>query len=101
MAWTRTSLSMTSFGFTIYKVLEALASQATTPVRQGLPRDAGLFLTALGTLAMVMGSIEYWTRIKELRRTKYLRLMQPSFIMALIMCAVGILIFVGIISRTL
>jgi len=100
MAWTRTALSMISFGFTIYKVLEALLSQGTM-TRPGLPRDAGLFLTGLGTLAMLMGVIEYWVHIKALQQLKRLRLMQPSFVMALIMLVVGVSLFFSIVFRTL
>jgi len=49
MAWVRTSLSMNSFGFTIYKVLDG-------------------FLSALGTAAIVMGILEYLTTIRPLRQ---------------------------------
>jgi putative membrane protein len=101
MAWTRTALSMISFGFTIYKVLEAILSQGTMPTRPGLPRDAGLFLSGLGTLAMLMGVIEYWVHIKALQQLKRLRLFQPSFVMALIMLVVGVSIFFSIVFRTL
>jgi putative membrane protein len=101
MAWTRTALSMISFGFTIYKVLEAVLSQGTMPARPELPRDAGLFLTGLGTLAVLMGVLEYWGHIRALRQLKRLRLWQPSFVMAVIMCAVGVLLFFSIVFKTL
>lgn len=56
----RTSLSMTSFGFTIYKLRQGGMERAVTPLRVGTPpRVIGLFLTGLGTVAMVMGSVEY------------------------------------------
>ncbi len=60
MAWIRTSLSMLSFGFTIYKVLEGFQQAGRSMPKEHTPRNVGLFLTALGTLAMVMGTIEYW-----------------------------------------
>ncbi|MDM0021392.1 YidH family protein [Variovorax saccharolyticus] len=101
MAWVRTALSMISFGFTIYKVLEAMQQQAGMPAPTESPRNMGLFLTALGTLAMVMGTIEYWVRLKSLRRDMRLHLMQPSLIMALIMSITGLGIFAGIILRLL
>ena len=67
MAWVRTGLSMISFGFTIYKVIEGFhqeggGSSVTTA------RDVGLFLTGLGIVAVVMGTIEYWSRLKALRK---------------------------------
>ena len=46
MAWVRTSLSMISFGFTIYKFLQAIDEQSTVPVlRPNAPRNVGLVLT--------------------------------------------------------
>ena len=51
MAWIRTSLSMLSFGFTIYKFLEGAAQQNMLP-RSGTPQDVGLFLAGMGTLSM-------------------------------------------------
>jgi putative membrane protein len=82
MAWVRTALSMISFGFTIYKVLEGF--QKAGAVLHGVsPRSAGLFLTGLGTLAIVAGTVEYW------------------HVIALILSATGLLLFLGIITRLL
>ena len=100
MAWVRTALSMISFGFTIYKVLEAMQQQGGVAASQS-PRNMGLFLTALGTTAMVMGTVEYWLRLKSLRRNMRLHLMQPSFAMALIMSVTGLGMFSGIVLRFL
>ncbi len=99
MAWVRTALSMISFGFTIYKLLEGFAQAGDHLRRASTPRDMGLFLTGLGTVAMVMGTIEYWARMRALLPTRPLR--QPSFVMALIMSAAGLFIFGGILLRAL
>ncbi len=56
MAWVRTSLSMTSFGFTIYKLLQGFAQGGSQVIQDASPRVIGLLLTGLGTAAMVMGS---------------------------------------------
>jgi len=101
MAWVRTALSMISFGFTIYKIIEGFQHEAAHTIKAEMPRDMGLFLTGLGTVAMVMGTVEYWLRLKHLRENKQLRIMQPSFVMALIMSAAGLFIFVGIAFRLL
>jgi putative membrane protein len=50
---------------------------------------------------MVMGTIEYWQTLKELRRLEHFRLWRPSFAIALIMSATGLFLFVGIIRRLL
>ena len=101
MAWVRTALSMISFGFTIYKLLEGFEAAGEHLRRVNTPRDIGLFLTGLGTVAMVMGTLEYWYRLKGLRQSAELRVVQPSFIMALIMSAAGLFIFCSIIFRLL
>ena len=67
MAWVRTSLSMISFGFTIYKIIEGFQHEAAHTIKAEMPRNMGLFLTGLGTVAMVMGTVEYWLRLKHLR----------------------------------
>ena len=47
MAWIRTSLSMLSFGFTIYKFLQAVATQGNME-HPNSPQTVGLLLTGLG-----------------------------------------------------
>ncbi|MDM0109812.1 DUF202 domain-containing protein [Variovorax sp. J22R24] len=102
MAWVRTALSMISFGFTIYKIIEGFQHEAAAhTMKAEMPRNMGLFLTGLGTVAMVMGTIEYWLRLKHLRENKHMRVMQPSFVMALIMSVAGLFIFAGIAFRLL
>lgn len=101
MAWLRTALSMISFGFTIYKLLEGFEHEGVTLARSEMPRNMGLFLTGLGTASMVMGTIEYYVRLQGLRKAKRFRLLQPSLVMALIMSVAGLCIFVGIAFRLL
>jgi len=98
MAWIRTSLSMLSFGFTIYKVLEGFQQAGRSMPKEHTPRNVGLFLTALGTLAMVMGTIEYWESIKTLRRFQPIAFARPSMIMALVMSVGGVFLFFSIIT---
>ena len=57
MAWIRTSLSMLSFGFTIYKLLEAMASSREV-AHPDSPQQIGLFLAGMGVAAMVLGTID-------------------------------------------
>jgi putative membrane protein len=102
MAWVRTALSMISFGFTIYKVLQGFQeTEDRALVEQLEPRNVGLFLTALGTISMVLGTIEYWQTLKELRLLAPIPLWRPSFIMAMIISVVGLLVFLSIIAKLL
>ena len=100
MSWTRTSLSLLSFGFTIYKILEGFQDAGGKfVVRTDVPRNAGLFLTGMGTLAMVMGTIEYWQTLKGLRKLQDFRLARPPLIMALLMSVTGLFLFFSIITK--
>jgi putative membrane protein len=98
MAWIRTSLSMLSFGFTIYKALEALASNKPM-AHPNSPQQVGLFLTALGVAAIVLGTISYWVTLRDLRRVEEFRLGRPVLVMALIMSIAGAALFVSIAKR--
>jgi len=80
MAWVRTSLSLSSFGFTIYKVLHALAESGTNLPHGQTPRDVGLVLTGL-------------------RRYMDVKLTRPVFIMALLMSLLGLVLFFSIVTK--
>jgi putative membrane protein len=102
MSWTRTSLSLLSFGFTIYKILEGFQDAGGKfVVRMDVPRNAGLFLTAMGTLAMVMGTIEYWQTLKVLHQQRIFGRPRSPLVMAMIMSAAGIVLFVSITAKVL
>src|SRR5512141_1977120 len=59
MAWLRTGVSLISFGFTLYKVLEAFQSKGTVTMREHALRNRGLFLIGLGISMLVVGLVEY------------------------------------------
>jgi inner membrane protein YidH len=102
MSWTRTSLSLLSFGFTIFKILQGLQdAEGRLVVRTDTPRNAGLFLTAMGTLAMVMGTLEYWQTLKVLDQQRIFARPRPPLIMAMIMSVAGIVLFVSIMVKVL
>jgi putative membrane protein len=99
MAWVRTALSLDSFGFTIYKVLVAFQEGGGQLPQGQTPRNIGLFLTGLGTIAMLMGTVEYWQTLKELHKIQNFRLVRPSLVMALIMSVMGVFLFVSIMTK--
>jgi len=101
MAWLRTALSMISFGFTIYKLLQGFEEAGTHLSHASSPRTMGMFLTGMGTLAMVLGTIEYWYRLQDLHKQNSFPIWRPSLVMALLMSAIGLFLFVGIIAKAL
>jgi len=101
MAWIRTALSMISFGFTIYKLLQGFEAAGTNLGQASSPRFMGMFLTGLGTMAMIFGTVEYWYRLVDLRAYRHYPLWRPSFIMAVLMSGTGLFLFVAIIAKAL
>jgi putative membrane protein len=99
MAWVRTALSLNSFGFTIYKVLQGFAQSGITLPHGDTPRVVGLFMTGMGTLAMLMGTVEYAQTLRDLHTLRDIRLTRPVFIMAVLMSVMGLSLFFSIFSK--
>jgi putative membrane protein len=99
MAWVRTSLSLNSFGFTIYKVLQGFAETGATLPHGDTPRLVGLFMTGMGTLAMLMGTVEYAQSLRDLHELKDIRLTRPAFVMAVLMSVMGVSLFFSIFTK--
>jgi putative membrane protein len=99
MAWIRTALSMISFGFTIYKLLEGFQEKGGNLAHENSPLVIGLFLTGLGTVSMLMGTVEYWERLNTLRKIQPIPTWRPTFIMALIMSGTGLFFFMSILTQ--
>lgn len=101
MAWVRTGLSMISFGFTIYKLLEGFQASSKVPADGLSPKNVGLLLIGLGSFSIIMGTIEYWQRLDGLGGSQQISRIKPAFVMALIWSGLGIAAFVGILARWL
>lgn len=101
MAWLRTALSMISFGFTIYKILEGFQDLDDYDLANKFDaRMVGEFLVGLGTLSMVMGTVEYWFTIQELSHREKIRVwMRPAFLMSLIISLAGLVIFISLVVK--
>jgi putative membrane protein len=72
MAWLRTSLSLISFGFTIAKFFQYLATQRGGAIvgpfgRAWASDTVGLLMIAIGVLTMVLAIIQHRRRIAALR----------------------------------
>jgi putative membrane protein len=98
MAWIRTSLSMLSFGFTIYKFLEGIAGP-DAPRAAATAQLVGLFLAGTGTAAIIFGTTGYWATLSELQRIEEFRVGRPVLLLALIMSLAGVALFVAIAGR--
>jgi len=103
MSWIRTALSMISFGFTIYKFLEAATHG--NPVgaigAQG-PRRLGLFLIALGVVSVVLGAADYSHTLMRLNQlsTTHHRIINVTFSVAVVIGLLGFFLFITILTHT-
>jgi putative membrane protein len=70
MAWIRTSLAMISFGFTIYKFLQYIRESESIGLHVHGARNLGIALITLGTMALVVASIQHWQLLKALQPEK-------------------------------
>lgn len=102
MAWVRTALSLISFGFTIYKFLEAVVrNQGFRLMREQGPKRLGLLLITLGTLAALMGAIEYVQEMQALNRLTPTprRIVNFSVVMSLLIGLLGLFLFITIVTN--
>ena len=83
MAWIRTALSMIGFGFTIYKFFQYQAEEiaALGNIRRPqAPRNLGLSLIALGTLALAAATWQHRKFLKAIGASeKRIRFPSPSW----------------------
>jgi len=71
MSWTRTSISLISFGFTIYKFLQYMQEEGKMVISdKNGPRNFGLALILIGVLALLAASFQYQQLQKEVRPAK-------------------------------
>jgi putative membrane protein len=99
MAWISTGLSMISFGFALYKILQGYQVQTGGLPQPNTARNVGMFLLASGTLGIVMGTVSYWHTLRELRPLRHFRFAQPVTVMAVLMGALGIVLSIVIATR--
>ncbi len=67
MSWVRTSLSLSTFGFTIAKFFQYLAGQSDVSFAAG-PRRLGIALILLGVVVLAAAVTEHVMRIRNLKR---------------------------------
>ncbi len=93
MAWIRTALSMISFGFTIGKLgkvlqdieYKGLLGNTRTVSIQTL----AFVLVILGTVALLAAAVQHWRRIRALREMGLPYQVSVTFIVALVLAAIG------------
>jgi putative membrane protein len=100
MAWVRTSASLISFGFTIYKFFQYLRDKGE-PVEGHIfgPREFAMALIAIGLISLVFATIQSRRELQTMR--KHYPYVPYSFatLVAGLVGLLGIVTFVAVILR--
>ena len=98
MAWIRTTLSMISFGFTIYKFIEVIQEQKSSSlIRDHTARNLGLMLIGIGTFALIMAIVQHYKYLKLLGLTLREKLWNLSFLVGCLIALLGLLMLVSVV----
>jgi len=101
MAWIRTAISMIGFGFSIFKFFQYQAEEiATGNIRRPqAPRNLGLSLVALGTLALAAAAWQHKNFLKQIGASQKRHGLSISFVVAMGVILIGIVTFYGMLTR--
>lgn len=106
MAWIRTSLAMISFGFSIDTFFRAFVKAQEGVEIEPLvgPAVLGLVLVGLGTLVLILGTIDHYIYLKrEGRELEFVGKRAPWTYMvfvSLMVIVIGLVIFVYLVTQT-
>lgn len=93
MAWTRTALSLISFGFTIFKFLQYARQEGIEkrPLSVEGPRHMAMAMISMGVVFLLLACVQFWRELRRLNPDRRLKVWRLSMIMALILALVGLL----------
>src|SRR5262245_55046058 len=97
MAWVRTSTSLISFGFTIYKFFAYLVETEGIPTKTRLvgPREFAVGMISVGVIALALAVVQ------ERRAVELLRVQYGTVYSSLAEKIAGLLAFFGLVLLTL
>ena len=101
MAWIRTAISMIGFGFSIYKFFQYQAEEiaAGNIRRPQAPRNLGMSLIALGTVALTAAAWQHRRFLKEIGANQTRHVLSVSFVVAICVILIGVITLYGVLLR--
>jgi len=101
MAWIRTSLAMISFGFTLGKLGDALASPRVNLLFGRATDIVGVayYLVIIGTLALVLAAAQYRIEVAGLVGRGLKPRSSLAFFIAILLSLLGIFVFTDLVAR--
>jgi putative membrane protein len=100
MAWLRTSASLISFGFTVYKFFQTLVEKGQA--REGRlfgPREFALFMIGIGVVALLLATAEHRREMVEMRKLYAKVPYSIATVIAGLVGIFGLICFVAVIFR--
>ena len=99
MAWIRTSVSLISFGFTIYKFFEEWNKNPNAAKTLLTPRVVGMLMIGFGLIALLFAQIQHRGAIRKLK--KFYPAMQTSVsaVLSILILMFGLMLFLGALFR--
>ena len=96
MAWVRTSASLISFGFTIYKFFDFEAGRGAVGATNRLlsPRQFGMIMIAIGVVSLALATVQHYRTSKRMRSSYGEGDRSVALIVAVIVSVMGILALV-------
>ena len=92
---------MIGFGFTIFKFFQYLPEEiATGNIRRpNAPRNLGLTLIALGTLALTGATWQHWHFLRKISASGSRQAVSVSVVVAIAVILIGLTAFYGVLQR--
>ena len=101
MAWVRTSIALISFGFTLGKLGDVLKSAKVTLWRDRTTDviGVGYYLVVLGTVALVLATVQNRLEVRALARQGLARRPSLAFVIAIFVGLLGLFVFTDLVTQ--
>ena len=96
-AWIRTAVSLITFGFSVYKLVDIVDANPADKQRLAGPQEFGFTLVGIGFLALAMATIEYRANIRRIRAEYGKSPRSTAVLFAAIIAALGIFALISMI----
>jgi putative membrane protein len=100
LAWIRTAASMMTFGFAIFKLLEArIQNKGPHPILEVLtPRKIAIILFTSALSCLILAAIRFIQVKKKFERFSNKTFLEPSMLQAYVICILLILLLIGTVT---
>lgn len=101
MAWVRTSVSLITFGFTIYKFFQYMREQQQIVEARRLigPREFALIMITIGVVSLLLATLQNWQSRISLKKRYHETPDSLATMIAAVISLLGILALIAVIFR--